>query len=151
MRSRSQVMWGRSLLFVRTHRPGEAERQDHSGLGAGRGEAVAAQHRRGGGAKAAGASSSGLELELLQTDPEVGVTLLGGAAAVSRVPPLVAAGAAPKLTLGVLHGHHLQLKVTRGRGHLRLGRGAGEFSQQPTHCERSTSFRLEFEVIAFFL
>lgn len=102
------------LMFCRTHWPGEAERQDHSGLRAGQGEAVAAQHRRGGGAKAAGASGRGLELELLQTDPEVGVTLAGRAAAVSRVPPPVAAGAAPQLTPGVLHGHHLQLKVTRG-------------------------------------
>lgn len=63
--SRSSRSWGRSLVFVRTHWPGEAERQDHSGLGASRREAVAAQHWRGGGAEAAGASGSGLELELL--------------------------------------------------------------------------------------
>lgn len=105
-------------MLVRTHWPGEAERQDHSGLGASWGEAVSTQHRRGGGAETAGASSSGLELELLQTDPEVGVALVSGAAAISRVLPPVAAGTAPKLTLGVVHGHHLQLKVTRGRGHL---------------------------------
>lgn len=63
--SRSSRRWGRSLVFVRTHWPGEAEWQDHSGLGTGRREAVAAQHWRGAGAEAAGSSDSGLELELL--------------------------------------------------------------------------------------